>query len=204
MADERHADPQFVQQIRDRELPSAAVLRRWMRERFGVRHSASVYPIILDDLYRAVGLTTGASVIVDSSKYPGEAYMALACPSVELYLLHLVRDPRAAAFSRMRPKPVAPGASKRMIRYGPASSSLHWLKDNLLIEGLLRVPLGGRYKCLRYEDFVAGPEEVARDVARWVELDAEAIPFLDERTVELELSHTVLGNPKTDSGRDVP
>ena len=63
------------------------------------------YTLRLGKLYRAVQETTGSRVIVDSSKLPSYGYVLGMTPGVDLYVVHLVRDPRAIAYSWLRKKP---------------------------------------------------------------------------------------------------
>jgi len=63
------------------------------------------YTLRLGKLYRAVQETTGSRVIVYSSKLPSYGYVLGMTPGVDLYVVHLVRDPRAVAYSWLRKKP---------------------------------------------------------------------------------------------------
>ena len=56
-------------------------------------------------LYRGIALASGCSVIVDSSKHPGYAHLLSHSRAVSrIKLVHIVRDPRAVAYSWMHPK----------------------------------------------------------------------------------------------------
>lgn len=77
----------------------------------------------LGKLYRAVQTVTGSRVIVDTSKFPSYGFVLGMAPSVDLRVVHLVRDPRAVAYSWMRksfnrtPKP--PSTRPRRAPRGP-------------------------------------------------------------------------------------
>ena len=146
-------------------------------------------------LYEAIGTATGSRVVVDSSKEPAHGFAMSMVPGVDLYALHLVRDPRAAAYSWSKKKP-QPDTDTReyMVRFSPTKSSALWDSWNASAETLWRRATQ-RYLRLRYEDFVADPRKSFEKILALVgEADAEP-PLLGEREVKLGVSHTVSGNP---------
>src|SRR3712207_9390131 len=56
-------------------------------------------------LYEAIGTVTESRVIVDSSKEPAHGFAMSMVPNLDFYVLHLIRDPRAAAYSWLKKKP---------------------------------------------------------------------------------------------------
>jgi hypothetical protein len=146
-------------------------------------------------LYEAIGKVTDSRVVVDSSKEPAHGFVMSMVPGVDLYALHLVRDPRAAAYSwsKMKPQPDT-DAKEFMVRFSPTKSSALWDSWNASAEALWR-RTPERYLRLRYEDFVADPRKSFEKILALVgEADAEP-PLLGEREVKLGVSHTVSGNP---------
>ena len=146
-------------------------------------------------LYEAIGTVTGSRVIVDSSKEPAHGYAMGLAPGVDLRVLHLVRDPRAAAYSWLKKKPQPDSETKEfMFRQNPTKSSVMWDSWNASIEGLWRRS-PGKYLRLRYEDFVMDPRGSFKAILELLdERDAE-LPLAGEREVKLGVSHTVSGNP---------
>jgi len=146
------------------------------------------------DIYRRVRMASGCRFIIDTSKSPAYAFLLNAIPQVELYILHLVRDPRAVAYSRQR-RIIRPENGKDMIRFNPAFSALLWATNNLAIEILgAKIGMKGRYQRIRYEDFVERPDQTAKRV-----IDAMPDLFMPG-DIEIDLSkartyHTVSGNP---------
>jgi hypothetical protein len=57
------------------------------------------YRRVMDRVYAAIADVTGCHTIVDTSKRPSYAVVARGLPSMDPYFLHLVRDPRASAYS---------------------------------------------------------------------------------------------------------
>lgn len=149
----------------------------------------------LQKLYGAAQENTGSRVIVDSSKLPAYGYVLGTTPGIDLYVVHLVRDPRAVAYSWLRKK-LQPDTDKLayMLQMNTAKSSVLWDVWNASSEALWR-GASGRYMRLRYEDFVEEPQRVLQDILGMLHEDARGLAFVDERNVELGVSHTVSGNP---------
>jgi hypothetical protein len=145
--------------------------------------------------YQALAADTGARVVVDSSKRPSYAAGLMLLPDVELSVVHLVRDPRAVAFSRIQPKPNPDRDGGMMPRSSAGNSAVHWLATNMAAE-LVRRRLGsGRSLLVRYEDLMSHPRVVVDRIVRFAGGEPAEDVFLDERTVRLRPNHTVSGNP---------
>ena len=146
-------------------------------------------------LYEAIGAVTGSRVIVDSSKEPAHGFAMSMVPGVDFYALHLLRDPRAAAYSWSKKKP-QPDTDTRdyMVRFSPAKSSALWDSWNASAGALWR-HAPDRYLRLRYEDFVADPREGFKKILALVGEPDAGPPLVGEREVKLGVSHTVSGNP---------
>lgn len=146
-------------------------------------------------LYRAVHEVSRCRVIVDSSKYPLYAHLLSLVPSIELYILHLVRDPRGVAHSWLRKKAQPDkGGGQLLSRHNPIKSSLQWGLLNSAASRLQwRHP--NRYMLLRYEDFMQNPEAAVRRVAALVGEQPDGLPFVGERVVTLGTNQAFSGNP---------
>jgi hypothetical protein len=145
-------------------------------------------------LYEAIGSVTGSKVIVDSSKEPAHGYAMSLVPGVDFRVLHLIRDPRAAAYSWLKKKPQPDSEEiEHMVRFSPTKSSALWDSWNASAEALWR-RTPDRYLRLRYEDFVADPRKSLQHIMGLLDVTAE-LPLAGEREVMLGVSHTVSGNP---------
>ncbi|HEY7717535.1 MAG TPA: sulfotransferase [Pedococcus sp.] len=150
-------------------------------------------------LYHAVAEETGARVVVDSSKLPPYALLLGQLPGVEVLVLHVVRDPRATAWSWQRLKDSRDG-SGLMHRQESWKASMLWLVWNVLAAVLWR-PGSPRVCRVRYEDFARAPREALAPVARMLGARPEDLPFVTEDSVRLAPTHAVAGNPnRHDSG----
>ena len=192
-------DPREMIRLRERwaRTKHISLMLTHPGRRFVERRLAE-YLDALGRLYRAVQTVTDSRVIVDSSKFPSYGYVLGMASSVDLYVVHLVRDPRAVAYSwqrkRLHPDPENP---EYMPRRGPAESSIRWAARNLATEALRRRSPGypARYMLLRYEDFVAEPRRAIGRVLDLVGEEAASRPHVGAREVKLGVNHNVWGNP---------
>jgi hypothetical protein len=155
------------------------------------------YGDVLSDLYGTLLSSTESDVVVDSSKHPAEALLLASRSDVDVTVVHLVRDPRAVAYSWERPETSIPGDDKvdRPPRRHLTYSATWWTVWNASIEMLIRPRLGWAYIPLRYEDVM---EEPTRHLGRVLERFGRSpsdLPFVAADEVRLNPSHTVAGNP---------
>jgi hypothetical protein len=146
-------------------------------------------------LYKAIKTVTGSRVIVDSSKEPAHGYAMSLVPGVDFRIMHLIRDPRAAAYSWKKKKP-QPDSEERefMHRQSPIESAVLWDSWNASAEALWR-RTPDRYLRLRYEDFVADPRQSFERILNLLDERGTEPPLASEREVRLGVTHTVSGNP---------
>ena len=122
--------------------------------------------------------------------------MLAGLADVDHYVLHMVRDPRAVAFSwgrRDKAIRVAEG-TRPMGTRGLLSSVTRWTENGLGASALRRHVPADRWMFLRYEDFAARPRAAVSDILAFLREDG-APPFVDDATVVLDVNHTVAGNP---------
>lgn len=150
----------------------------------------------LSDVYRSIATETGARVIVDSTKWPASPTPLGLVPGVDVRIVHLVRDPRAVAFSWRRRKrwKDRPG-DREMPRYGVLFSMASWWARNLTAETVRRRHPAEHSIVVRYEDLVRRPRDTVARIAALVGAGDSPLPFVDARTAKLEATHTVGGNP---------
>lgn len=192
-----HVDARRLLGLRDRTLRTRHLLTPAID---GVQTRVTQmreYHGALERLYRAVRDVRRSRVVVDTSKFPSYGYVLQHTPGIDLYVLHLVRDPRAVAYSwasRRKPRlDRRDGPSKNMTPHGFVESSLVWDEWNLAIENVWRRK-PERYMLLRYEDFVESPQNSVRSILQFLGEEAET-PFVGEREIAMEVPHTFSGNP---------
>jgi hypothetical protein len=154
------------------------------------------YAEIADRLYRGVAEAADARIVVDTSKHVPDAALLTLLPDVDPYFLHLVRDPRAVAYSwRRTMRSPGEGRNEEMPRHGAFTSGRSWLVTNVGARAVARSVGAGRSIVVRYEDFVANPRRTCERVLDLLGEPVMGLPFEDEHTVRLGANHTAGGNP---------
>jgi hypothetical protein len=144
-------------------------------------------------LYASMERVTGSRVIVDSSKSPFYAEWIDRVGDVRV--VHLVRDPRAAAYSWLRKKKLPDfGDDRLMIQQSAVVSARRWDKAQALTELLWRRATG-RYIFVKYEDFMRDPESALRGATALVGEGSAELPLIDARSARVAKTHAVSGNP---------
>jgi hypothetical protein len=146
----------------------------------------------LGPLYRGIARTARSRLVIDSSKDPAYGAVVSTLPGIRPFYLHLVRDPRASAYSWQMPKPRSEGGDL-MPRRTAMQGARAWVLENAaasLVAG------GGRRALrLRYEDFVARPGAAVDRILSFIQEPPASIPWTDDGGVVLGPNHTVSGNP---------
>jgi GT2 family glycosyltransferase len=181
---------------RQRVLPRLLVTGEDSASDFAV--ALREYGSIFDSLYAAVAEVADADVVVDASKWPGQALALRRSITPELALLHLVRDPRGVAYSWAKTqihRPHSGEADSVMASLPSTSTARRWAAFQSEI-ALIR-PVFEHSTRLRYEDFVSDPH--GRLVAALGELGlgayADQLGHVHRDRIELPQSHGVAGNP---------
>lgn len=160
----------------------------------GFARDVERYAEVLEAIYRAILKASGAAVVVDSSKYPLEAYLLREMDAVDLTVLHIIRDPNAVAYSWQKRKvlPEVHWEERYYSRYSFVTSALAWSLFNALLgrfEGR-----GVPYERVRYEDLVRDPAAVLSRAAGRIGLSEPDLGFVSPSEVTLTPNHTVSGN----------
>ena len=153
------------------------------------------YPETVERLYEAIRAVTGCNVIVDSSKEPHYSYILNSRPGLDVYVLHLVRDPRAVGFSwsKRREQKGIPGSMMEV--RPPAVSATYYGVSNLATE-VMWARREGRYLRVRYEDFVLRPVEIVDRIGAFVGESFDLRTVLpDGHRGVVAGTHSAWGNP---------
>jgi Sulfotransferase family len=159
-----------------------------------MRQALGAYGELIERLYGSILDVAGARVVVDSSKDPRHGLVLSRLDCIDLHVVHLIRDPRAVAFSwrRKRARPEIHWRAQQMTRQPVRASAARWTTHNAVGE-LLRAT-AGRYDRLRYEDFVTDPLGAVSQILAPYGC-ASAPPSGSPGELVLERSHSVSGNP---------
>ena len=141
---------------------------------------------LMAGVYRMAAERTGARVLVDTTKIPGEAALLPRLPGIRTVFVHLVRDPLAVSNSWRTPK-------EYVYTMSASKNTGYWRAFNIASRAILR-----RYPeqsmLLRYEDFIADPAGTVDTLLRMCGADPAGNP-VHGQTVSLNTNHTVTGNP---------
>jgi hypothetical protein len=184
------------QVMRTRQLP-AIVSEHWLRRWRTPGHALERAGDLADAyarVYRAIDEVTGARLIVDSSKPPSFGYVLENVDGIEVKIVHLVRDPRAAAFSWTRTKALTDGGTRtEMSQQTPLQSAIHWTVWNGAADVLFSDD-PARFLRISYEGLVAEPRATLDRILDFAWHHEAPSPFRDERTLEPPVIHAVAGN----------
>jgi hypothetical protein len=155
-------------------------------------------------LYRAIQKVSGSQIVVDSSKSPSGAFFLNRNPNLEIYILHLIRDSRAVAYSFQRTK--APDGAdlqnERALIMPPWKSSILWNISNAMAERLR--DFNPRYLRLRYWELIQRPRQTLEEIGRFVGLPVDTSMLVGENKAKLSASHTMGGNPDRFKNGEIP
>ncbi|MCW2612153.1 MAG: Sulfotransferase family protein [Cryptosporangiaceae bacterium] len=178
---------------RTRFVPALALPRLSARRRADVVAYTSYFAAI----YAAVREVSGCDVVVDSSKHASLAFALRWAHEIDLRVLHLVRDARGVAYSWSKRvlRPEVVGDEQYMTQYSPAEVGVLWTAQNAAF-GVLDAT-GVPVLRLRYEDVLRDPGAALARLRRHADLGerADALDFLGAGGIDLDVDHTVAGNP---------
>jgi hypothetical protein len=153
------------------------------------------YAEALRSIYRAVGDVTGAEVVIDSSKRAMHVYLGVQVAGMRTHIVHLVRDPRAIAYSWR--------GRRDEVVLRPSRSSMNWVASNLAVEALHRRTAGASHTFVRYEDFIRQPMATLEELGDRIGIRDSSFPFVDPTTLRMKPNHTVAGSPSRFISGDV-
>lgn len=139
---------------------------------------------------------SGCAVLVDSSKLPTYGYLLSRVAALDVKVLHLVRDPRGAAYSWSKAKSLPHYVSgPHSIRHeGPVKSAALWDLWNIDVERMWGSD-PSRYVRLRYEDVCSDPSAALEPVLRMLGIAPEGLPVDKDGHIPVPVTHMVAGNP---------
>lgn len=143
-------------------------------------------------------------VLLDSSKHLSSAALMTLDPRLEVRMLHLVRDPRGVAHSRMRTKRRPEADNVIMSKITAQHAAARWMSDNVGYEAL--AARGVPTLRLRYEDLMADPGAALVGIARFAGIETAPgdLAFLEGRTARFTTPmHSAAGNPVRFAGDEL-
>ena len=152
--------------MQERSGKSLATLDLQDRNRPGALESA---------LFSAISAASGKNLIVDSSKLPSRLAFLLAVPGIEIYPVHLIRNPNGQIYSMNKKHG---GFIRHILRYELVHAKIGRL--------LRAVP----HRVVNYEDLVLQPEKTLRSILEplGLEFDVRQLAWAEQA------KHVVPGN----------
>jgi hypothetical protein len=184
-----------LQSFYERSSLLSLISRMFYQKQFYGSSKASKYFQLSAELYNTLIEVGGVTFIIDSSKNLVKALSLSKNPHVDLYLIHLVRDPRAVANSyyKFNLGNKENWGSKMVYLLRMA---LMWILYNLLCEFILtRME---KEKCIQilYEDLVREPQKVLERIGGIVEKNYLSVAKKLMSGEALSVGHVVGGNQK--------
>ena len=146
----------------------------------------------------AVAEISGATSIVDSSKTGQHSLyrpISLAEAGYDVSVVHMVRDPRAVAWSKFR-RELDKGHLQRKseLLLAAISSGFHWSTTNLSTSLVYRQRRGIPYLGLRHEEFVADPVGALRQMEQTCHIDLRRAIEIVQNDEPILSGHLASGN----------
>jgi hypothetical protein len=181
---------------RHRFLPQLLAPR--LSRRF--RHDLERYSEVLGRIYGGIQEASGARLIVDSTIDPAYGFLLARAQDyvedLDVRLLHMVRDPRATAFSWTRWQYRRDRVDTDMYqrRFHPGVTAVRWMAYHLLTHLLARTTVPETR--VNYEQVVSSPETAIRQIMAHADepLDEADLGFLRPGEADLDTNHTVAGS----------
>ena len=186
--------PHYLSVVRDRYLRSRGLrnLRKHGRGQ-GPPDDLNDLAAATEGVLQSAASLAGADLLIDSSKRAGATLLLHWFTSLDVRVVHLVRDPRATVFSRSRSKE-NPASGVAMPKKPALASVLTWMGLNWTIDRYVapHVPT----LRVRYEDLVTHPDATLEVIWDFVQKSPEPS---GKKIVE----HTVSGNPSRFVGSSI-
>lgn len=159
------------------------------------KQNVDLYLAYLEKLYRAIKTTMNSKVIVDSTKASWYGYVLGLLPSIDLYVLHVVRNPKGICCSLQQRKLKGEPECQW---YNPLYASLSWNLKNYGVEMLLNSS-NERYLRISYESFIQNPQIAVKYVLNLLDEKVSNLPFIDSSTIKMSTDHIITGSPSSRS-----
>lgn len=165
----------------------------WKNDHLLSPSHAHAYVSRVSDLWDRIQ-AQGPRLVIDSSKNPCQLAVLHEVMGDNLCVVHLLRDPRAIAYSWLRPVRRTDSPTRESFqRTDLAVTVQSWLRRNATIENFLTRTSTPSIR-VRYEDFVSDPMKTLKKIKSLVGEPIE-YPRVIDGLVQLKTTHTISGNP---------
>ena len=180
-------------------------LKSWMR----LRRRPERQPALLKNclaqtaaLYRSIAAVSGRNVIVESSKNPLRARLLCLSPELDVRLVHLVRDARGVAWSRMKAlhKSRESGIPREIKPRRVTVSAAYWSVMNRYSEQVRRSFPDRPSIRIHYEDLIARAPDTLHAIGELAGIDYSPVISRLAAGESMSPGHLYAGNRVRTSG----
>ena len=146
-------------------------------------------------LFSSIIKHSNANCVVDSSKMPTRGYFLSLMEEFDVYLLHIVRDPRAVCWSLN--KPIKKDLEKGVQRDMPGTPIMKTIKSwlgNAVMSLKIKKQLNDKYMLINYDRLIQDNEAVLNEISKFTNVDFSEVAKMIKRDDEFTKFHTVAGN----------
>lgn len=155
------------------------------RARAGLAKANADFLARFRDLYLITADAAGGTMLIDSSKSVHLALALSLIPEIDLYVLNLVRDPRAVSISWAK---VLKNEQKLRGR------TRNWVGRQQRLQ-LIKQANPEKFMVLRYEDLTSDPVRWVAEIQKWAGLATDASFFIDANTATISWDRAHLFPP---------
>ncbi len=149
-------------------------------------------------IFDATVEVSGATTLINSSKtgwHSLDRPLSLANAGYDVRLLHMIRDPRAVAWSKLRREIQHEHLQSNLSRFRAALiATFHWSFTNFSTQWRYHNRANLRYHALRHRDFVADPVARLREMGARLDLDLTPVIEIVQTGTPITGGHLVSGN----------
>ena len=146
-------------------------------------------------LFSSIIKHSNANSVVDSSKMPTRGYFLSLMEEFDVYLLHIVRDPRAVCWSLH--KSIKKDLEKGVQRDMPGTPIMKTIKSwlgNAVMSLKIKQQLSDKYMLINYDRLIQDNEAVLDEISKFTDVDFSEVAQMIKRDDEFIKFHTVAGN----------
>lgn len=163
-----------------------------------ITHQLQEYMDVQERLYQTIHANTGCRFIIDTSRIPSYGWLLTQMKSIDPFVIHLVRDSRAVAYSwlKRRTRPTTQGMVNG-IQQKPIVSALVWCLQNIATETLTHHLTTKRSIRMNYEYITIHPQIALQKIADAACLTTSFTHDMIDtvsNSVHLGFHHTLAGN----------
>ena len=159
--------------------------------RHQLKHNLDAYLDNTQKIYQAIQTVTGVDVILDSTRFLTHgAVLGHWLDDIDIYIVHLVRDPRAVAYSWTTKR------HDQSKRYPPIWTALRWNIWNIGTHLLARDKNTFKYMRLHYEDLTQNPQQSTARILEFVGKSDTTLSFISPTEAQVVVAdhHILAGN----------